>query len=191
MSIFDRLKQANPAADDPHEAFHEEAWRELKMQNFQFARLPENLRELLDLPESALETPFQTAALTVLALCVYAADPAKGTEMLNYLQGPRALSAYDKQFLRDRLVGKTYKPFSFFEGAVPENNYTADQPFSLTVRTQAHSFAQVGQVALYLKSGGADTERPIILRPHGDRWYLWEQLLLPDIRKPASENIWR
>ena len=49
-----------------------------KSESFTFAALPESLAQLQALPEAALDTPFQTAALTVLALCAYAADRQTG-----------------------------------------------------------------------------------------------------------------
>ena len=42
-----------------------------------------------------------------------------------------------------------------------------------------------------LRSGSADSPRQVPLRLAKDgKWYLWEQYLLPDIRKPESENPW-
>ena len=38
---------------------------------FTFSALPKNLAQLQALPEAVLADPFQTAALTVCALCVY------------------------------------------------------------------------------------------------------------------------
>jgi hypothetical protein len=64
-------------------------------ETFTFAALPESLAEMKALPEASLTSPFATAALTVCALCVYAADKSIGTEMLNFLRGPRPLSNYD------------------------------------------------------------------------------------------------
>ena len=44
---------------------------------------------------------------------------------------------------------------------------------------------------LYVSSGGADNPRQVQLRKAKDnKWYLWEQMLLADIRKPESENQW-
>ena len=65
MSIFDRLKQsAVDAAATAATAIGN------KRETFTFAALPESLAQLQALPEAALDTPFQAAALTVLALCV-------------------------------------------------------------------------------------------------------------------------
>ena len=78
MSIFDKLKNTAQQAVDT-------AVRSAgsKRETFTFAALPESLAELQALPEAGLDTPFKTAALTVLALCAYAADKSIGTEMLN------------------------------------------------------------------------------------------------------------
>ena len=64
-----------------------------------FNELPKNLAQLQALPESSLDTPFKTAALTVCALCAYAANKDAGIEMLNFLKGPQPLSNLELQFL--------------------------------------------------------------------------------------------
>jgi len=91
MSIFDNLKKSVAAATGGLVG--------TTSQTFTFAALPESLAEMQALPQAALTDPFQTAALTVCALCVYPADKAIGTEMLNWLRGPRPLSAMDISFL--------------------------------------------------------------------------------------------
>ncbi len=158
-----------------------------------FKELPENLSQLQALPESSLDTPFKTAALTVCALCAYAADKDAGIEMLNFLKGPQPLSPYDLQFLKDRFMdGKTYVPLSYFEGAVPGNNYSPSEPLTIEVFSNPYSYDNEGYAKLYIKSGGADTERPITLRKRGSdgKWFLWEQMLLADIRKPVASDPW-
>lgn len=178
MSIFDRLKSGSSVPKGGP-------------QTFVFEKLPENREELRARPEAARTDPYQVAALTVLSLCVYAADADEGVAMLDLLSGPRTLSGYDKQFLRDRIRGKSYLPFSYFKGSTPANNYTPDQPFTITVESQGHSFDQPGQATLFIRSGGADSSRPLILREQNGTWYLWEQLLMSDIRKPADDHVWR
>lgn len=188
MSIFDKLKKTvvntvNTAAETPMSS----------EETFTFAALPESLAELKALPESALSTPFATAALTVCALCVYAADKSIGTEMLNYLRGPRPLSNYDISFLNDRFSDGHHVPFSYFKGAVPGNDYTPDTPFTITVTSGPYSDANAadGYKKLYIRSGGADSPREILLRRLGDgRWMLWDQFLLLSIKKPKSDDPW-
>ena len=157
---------------------------------FTFNALPTSVAELQTLPEYAMSDPFMTAALTVAILCRYVADPQATAEMLNAIKGPRPLSPFEIQFLRDRLAGKGYKPYSYFRGATPANNYTPDQPYTITVRDDPYSYQNEGYARLQMHSFGADTDRPITLRKKGDQWLLWEQMLLSDIRTPAKDDEW-
>ena len=75
MSIFDKLKQG--AAGITKAVGQSIGTKE---ETFTFAALPESLAQMQALPEAALANPFQTAALTVCALCVYAADKNIGKE---------------------------------------------------------------------------------------------------------------
>lgn len=187
MSIFDKLKNtiADAAAATANTG-------ESKRETFVFTALPESLAQMQALPEASLSTPFQTAALTVCALCAYAADKQIGTEMLNWLRGPRPLNGQDISFLNDRFRGgKTYLPFSYFAGATPENNYTPNEPFTITIESSHISAAEPGYMKLFIPCGGADSPRPIKLRMKGDgRWFLWEQYLLTDIRQPKAADPW-
>ena len=79
MSIFDHLKKAAQGAAA-------EALRTGESRTFHFKALPESVEEMKLLPEAALTSPFETAALTVCALCAYAAVPEVGREMLNFLK---------------------------------------------------------------------------------------------------------
>ena len=110
--------------------------------------------------------------------------------MLNFLKGPQPLSEYDKSFLKDRIRGKTYVPFSYFSGTSPENDYTPTAPFTVTVSENPHSYEEEGYAKLFIKSSGADSERSVKLRKKGEQWFLWEQLLMADIRKPKSQDPW-
>ncbi len=184
MSIFDKLKKAVndiPAA----------APRGAVSKTFTFAALPESLEQMQALPEASLSDPFQTAALTVCALCAYGADRAVGTEMLNWLKGPNPLSAHEISFLNDRFRDGIHVPFSYFRGAVPENDYTPSQPFTVTVEAGPYADANAGYKKLHIRSGGADNPREVVLRQKGNgQWLLWEQFLLVSIRQPKSADPW-
>ena len=159
---------------------------------FTFSRLPENVVELNQFPESSLDSPFKTAALSVLALCVYGADKDKGIEMLNFLRGPRPLSGAEIAFLDDRFRdGQWYIPFSYFKGTSPENDYTPTEPFTLEIESNPNSAQNEGYMALWIQSSGADIPRQITLRQKGDgRWFLWEQFIMVGIRTPKSKDPW-
>ena len=180
MSIFDKLKK-NIAGITGNQK-----------ETIEFKAIPESLAQMRALEEAALDTPFQTAALTVCALCVYAADKEMGAQMLNWLRGPRPMSNHELSFLNDRFrEGKYYIPFSYFEGAVVENDYTPNQPFRITFEVGPYADANPGYKKLLVRSGGADNPREIVLRQRGDgKWFLWDQFLLAGIRVPKSEDPW-
>lgn len=159
---------------------------------FTFSRLPQTLAEMQTMHERGKNDPFVVAALTVAALCRYGTDREACIEMFNYLRGPRPLSPYDVQFLRDRLGGKEYKPFSFFAGAVPGNNYTPSQPYVIIISGDENAATrESGRCQMLIRSGGADSPRPVDLRRKGDgSWWLWDQFLLSDIRTPVKDDPW-
>ena len=155
-------------------------------------QIPTSLAQMQAMPEAALKQPEHTAALTIAVLCMYPIDKEAALEMLNYLQGPRGVTPYDKQFLADRFRDKDYVPRSYFAGATPQNNYEPSEPLTVTVFENPYSRGQDGYLTLHVRSGGADSPRQIKLRnkPSTGQWFLWEQFLLADIRQPVSADPW-
>lgn len=196
MGLFDRLKytaekKIKDAAGDALQSAAKSVGT--KKETFTFTSLPESLAEMQKLPEAALETPYQTAALTVLALCAYTADREIGTEMLNWLRGPRPLNGQELSFLNDRFRdGKTYLPFTYFVGAKPDNNYTPTEPYKIVVESNHTSDDEAGYMKLFIPCGGADAPRPIKLRQRGSdkKWFLWEQYLLTGVQTPKAADPW-
>lgn len=164
---------------------------DMEKRTFVFAALPESLEQLQQLPEGALTDPFQTAALTVCALYAYGKDQNVGIHMLNWLRGPRPLGLFDISFLNDRFREGKLVPVSYFAGAVPENDYTPNRPYTLTVEAGPYADANPGYKKLHIRSGGADNPREIVLRQKADgTWLLWDQFLLLSIRQPRSADPW-
>ncbi|MBR5310685.1 MAG: hypothetical protein IKU42_06140 [Oscillospiraceae bacterium] len=163
-----------------------------KSETIVFDAIPTGFEDFVSLPECSMDTPFKTAALTVLALCFYPKDSELSFKMLDYLRGPRPLSGFDKSFIKDRFMdGKDYVPRSYFSGATPENDYTPAVPYKITVSENPYSYTNEGYAKLLIRSGGADSQREVLLRKAKDgKWYLWEQYLLSDIRQPESANPW-
>ena len=202
MSFFDKLKQqAAQAARSAGSRAAQNLGKAAKqavsgMANKSYTvtlqQLPVNLAQLQAMPEASLKEPQNTAALTIAALCVYPIDKEASLEMLNYLQGPRGVTPYDKQFIQDRFRDKDYVPRSYFEGATPNNNYEPKAPYTITLFENPYSRSQEGYLTLHVNSGGADSPRQIKLRlkPSTGQWFLWEQFLLSDIRKPVSADPW-
>ena len=163
-----------------------------RTESFTFAALPNSLAQLQDMPEASLDSAFKTTALTIVALCAYEKYPDVCIEMLNFLKGPAEVSTYEKGFIEERLGGKFYKAFSFFEGATPENGYKPNEPFVIKVSENPYSFDEENWATLYVTSGGADNQRPIKLRkkPSTGQWFLNDIQCLADIRVPVEKDPW-
>lgn len=153
--------------------------------------LPATLPELEALPR---RTPEEVCALFLCALHLYTKDKDAGVAAMNLLRGPRPMTPYDAQFLRDRLRGKEYLPLAYFDGAAPENNYTPASPYVLEVLPDPRpQDIEPGYLRVFLKTAGADSPRPIKLRqkPSTGEWFLWEYSSpLSGIRIPAAQDPW-
>ena len=202
MSIFDSLKQAAISAlkRESRKAVNKAVNTAVQnigkgrnhTETFTFDALPQTLEALRALPEAKLDTAFKTTALTILALSRYESDPQTAYAMLSWLKGPDDFSTSEKSFLQDRLRGKEYKVRSFFEGATPENDYTPNIPYVISVIENPYSFDNENWATLYVTSGGADNPRNIKLRkkPSTGQWFLNDIQCLSDIRLPKSEDKW-
>ncbi len=162
-----------------------------KTKKIVFNSLPESYEQFISLPQASMSTPFQTAAMTVIALCFYPQNSEQSLKMLDFLRGPRPLNGADKQFIADRFRTRDYVPRSYFTGATPANDYHSYSPYTVEISDNQYSYEEQGIAKLFIRSGGADSPRPIKLRYAKDgKWYLWEQFLLTDIRQPESSNPW-
>lgn len=161
-------------------------------EKFTFAALPTGLGELQALPEATLDSPFKTTALVVAALCQMEKNENATFEMLDFLKGPDSVSMFEKQFIKERLAGKNYKTFSYFEGATPENGYVPTVPYTIKVTETPYSYPQDNYATMYVTSSGADSPRAIRLRkkPSTGQWFLIEIQCLSDIRVPVEADPW-
>ena len=157
-----------------------------------FYSIPTTIAEFSSLPQTDLSKPENTCAMLLLALELYTKNKDAGIEAVNLLRGPRPLSNYEIQFLRDRLRDKVYLPLAYFDGATPQNNYTPSTPLTLQVLPDpAPQYTEDGYLRVFLKTAGADSPRPVTLRRKGENWYLWEySSILSGIRIPVKDDPW-
>lgn len=191
MAFFDKLKsQAASAIKGTVKQKAQNIGN--KTETIVFAYLPETMDAFKALSQAALSTPFDTAALTIVALSLYPMDKELSFQMLDYLRGPAQATGSDRQFVADRFRDKDYVPRSYFNGATPGNDYMPTTPYTITVSTNQYSYEVDGIAKLFIPSGGADSPRPIQLRKaKDDKWYLWEySSILSGIRQPESSNPW-
>lgn len=165
-----------------------------KTETVTLAALPNNVAEMLAMPEFDRKNPYKVAAVTIAALNRYPASKDDCYAMLNDLKGPEPLSNYEKEFIRDRFMdGKDYVVRSYFTGATPDNDYAASAPYKVQVIEQTNSRENVGYISLWIPSGGADSPRMIKLRQKAStqEWFLYQvEFLLGDIRIPKSRDKW-
>lgn len=198
MGFFDDLKRAvgnsikREAVKAVKNAVKEAGKGNNREEKITFASLPQNLSELSDLPEASLNSAFKTAALTLAALCRYGENTEETMEMLNFLKGPEEVSGYEKQFIKERLAEKEYIPFSYFDGAAPDNGYTPSEPYTISVFETPYSFDNENWATLWVKSSGADNMRSIKLRkkPSTGQWFLNDIQCLSEIRVPTADDKW-
>ena len=69
---------------------------------------------------------------------------------------------------------------------------TPSYPYTVELSDSFSQFAESGYHKYDVRSGGADTPRPITLRtkPSTGQWFLWEQILMVQIRVPVSQDPW-
>jgi hypothetical protein len=143
--------------------------------------------------------PYNVVALFVHTICNYnPKESDKFYEMVQYLVGDyQPLSELMKQNIKDRMLQNNkyeYIGKSYFTGATPDNDYTPTTPYEIDVKENPYTDSEEGYKKLFLKSGGADSDRPITLRLAKDgNYYVWSDSfmgLLADIRPLESTNPW-
>ncbi|MEQ3216219.1 hypothetical protein AAA088_09240 [Hominifimenecus microfluidus] len=156
-------------------------------------KIPENLQEFEVLAAKG-QQPECICALFLCALALFERDKEAGTAAMNLLRGPKPMTPYDCQFLRDRLRGKSYLPLAYFEGATPGNNYQPRVPYILNVLADPRpQDVEPGYLRVFLTTSGADSPRPMKLRQKVStgEWFLWEySSILSGIRIPVAEDSW-
>ena len=156
-------------------------------------KMPESLPAFEALAAEGRQ-PERICALFLCALSLFDKNMTDGVNATNLLRGPKPMTPYDAQFLRDRLRGKAYLPLAYFEGATPENGYQPRVPYRLNVLADPRpQDMEPGYLRVFLKTAGADSPRPMKLRQKAStgEWFLWEySSILSGIRIPAAEDPW-
>jgi hypothetical protein len=159
---------------------------------FSFNELPQNFAEFLALKESMMSSPFQSAACLLLAYCAYRYNPGECFRMLSYLKAPSPLSDVDRSWIETALKeGKDYKPYSYFKGACPNNDYLPEKPFTFVLVAHQKMQDHPAYCTLSIRSNGDNEERIILLRQRKDgSWASWEDFLLGEVVAPRKDNPW-
>lgn len=203
MGLFDSIfrqaenalkNEANKAAYTPAGAGTSPAQSSAKTRSVTISALPSDAQQMKSMPEFTLNDPDKVAVFAIAALNRYSSSREDSKEMLNVLKGPEPLSNREIQFINGRFMdGKDYVTRSYFLGSSPDNDYTASAPYTVEIVEYANSRENEGYLRLFVKSSGADSPRPLVLRhkPSTDEWFLWEFAgVLSGVRIPKSTDKW-
>ncbi len=158
---------------------------------FIFNELPTTLEELESIDKINFQRPQFVCAMFIAVMKNFNNNPDETIKMVDYLKGPGEVSAYEKQFLKERM-NKPYVVDSFFEGTTPENNYLVNTPYIINVLDNKHIYNTDDVKKFFMKSSGSDNERTITVKQKKStgEWFLYDQMLLADIKAPVSEDPW-
>ena len=160
------------------------------IKSVEFSSLPMTLTQFESLPQAEMQSPYETAAMFIVALNHYIQNKVESIAMINFLKGPNQLSPRELNLIKMQMTD--YLARSYFNGATPQNDYTPTQPHNVVISDNKHSYNNHGSAKLFIHCGGADSPRPIELRLAKDsRWYLTGfSSLLVGIRSTESTNPW-
>ena len=203
MGLFDDLKrqaenflkaQTGQAVNSAASVVKSAASNSGKTKTVTLSAMPKSANEMRAMGEFNLCDPYAVAAFAVCALNCYPTDRDATKEMMNVLKGPEPLSTRELQFINDRFMDtKGYVTRSYFSGTSPDNDYTVSAPYTVTIIEYSNSRENEGYLRLFLKSTGADSPRPVVLRhkPSTNEWFIWEfESLLSGVRAPKSTDKW-
>lgn len=173
-----------------------------KLTEVTFHELPTDFDIFTNIAESTLNLPERVAALFILALRIYAVDSDLGLQMLSYLRHQETLEPNEiKNLLEAPLKRSRYIPLAYFKGATPQNSYTPDEPYIITVKTDSRRSLKRKYKTLYIGCPGAGIYRPITLvkvkkrkvknkRLLGNPWFVEEyaSLTLP-VPEPVQKEL--
>lgn len=171
------------------------------------SKLPLNVDEFKAMRDELAVSPEGGAAMFVIALKMFVANPAEGVKCMimqremKYLDqnsGPNSYMGYalgnsELSLVKNQIGKQKYIPDSYFAGAIPQNNYTIpENSFELDISTNPYSGnAESGSIKLFIRSSGADTARPVAMtRNDKGLWKVAEySSLIVGIRKAANEEL--
>ena len=153
-----------------------------------FETLPTSIEAFQALQDQVAQTPQGGAAMMVLALWLYAEDPALGRPCLALAVDPQrlqdgALARTAQARIDEQLAAQPYLPRSYVRGAAPANGYQVpDPPYVIEFAFNPRSGNPAsGQVKAFVVCSGAASPRPVTVRRDGSglwRANEWSSLVM-------------
>lgn len=155
-------------------------------------RLPHTLEKFLEMKSQIDHTPQGAVAMMIVAFSIYQKYPDEGMKCLTAnstypltVETPNEAEAYEgykmanTSELKRKLNDYSYLPMVYMEGASPENGYTpSGPPYKIEMTTNLYSYTSSGdgsiRVKLFVKTLGADSPRPVVVRKVNNRYKITE-----------------
>ena len=158
------------------------------------------LDEFIAFRDANADTAEGGAAVMVLAMILYVQNPDLGHDALvialdssELRQDPNGYRGYTlgnrgREFTTYYLAPRPYLAYSYLLGTSPENGYEPPATWTVRITRNVHSEAIEGRVRLFVACTGADSPRPMTLRPNNRG--VWKALefssLFVGIRPPVE-----
>ena len=171
-----------------------------------FQVLPQNAAQLKTIDRSGEEGKYLVLALLPACFKMWTPqNPEVCYDMMKVLMNSPTLAStppfnnFTKDFVRARMMqnGKwAYIGNAYYEGAAPQNGYTPNQPYAITVREYVYApqistiyGKQLSVEKVVIEFAGADTERQLSVYqdPQDHQWYIWSDSyggFLADVKTP-------
>ncbi len=172
------------------------------MKTITISSMPSTIEEFVTLRDQISTTPEGGASLFLLALKIFTENENLGKQCLvvtadrNALQEGDDYKGFkirnsDMSLIKSQLSKNNKIPNSYIQGATPENNYAVNPPFVYSFSTNKYSGNEAeGQIKLFVKSYGADSDRPItVKRNNRGIWKAsnWSSVIV-GIKKPQIDD---
>lgn len=138
---------------------------------------PSSIDEFVKLRDDIAKTPEGGAAMFVMAMRKYQANPKENIgylivsidrSRLDESQGEDSYKGFtiansDLWLVKTQLTKNNYLANSYFKGTSNQNGYATQAPFVVECKRNQYSVINESTIKVFVKCSGADTPRPITL----------------------------
>jgi len=155
-----------------------------------FNRIPHTIGKFTELQSQIATTPQGAVAMMIIAMRIYQQYPIEGMKcmtatctspLVSASSNPGNYEGYimsNVSTLRQRLAQYDYLPFIYYKGANPQNGYEPDgPPFVVEMYTNLYSYSAAAdgvRIKLFVKTRGADSDRPVTVKKVGNIYKVTE-----------------
>lgn len=176
----------------------------LNAQQVSVDKLPATVDEFITFRNNIATTPEGGATVFLTALKIYVENEELGKQCLvisvdqgSLKEGETykgfSLLDGDMQLIKSQMEKDKNIPNSYIKGSSTENAYKVKLPYVYEYKSNTYSGDKVnGPFKIYVKSSGADSPRPLSLKPNDKGIWkvtVWSSVLVGIKKLPVSDNL--